>query len=201
MKNQTFNPWRNLRLTSLVAMFALAPVLARAHPLHGQTVGLAGGLSHPLLGLDHLLAMVAVGLWAAQLGGRALWLVPAAFVSLMGLGGALGIAGAPVPLVETGVLLSVLVLGVLVTAAVRLPMAAGVALVGFFALFHGHAHGTEIPPAAAAFAYGLGFVLTTASLHACGIGLGLLAQRNSSASAVRFAGAAIILAGLGLWLF
>ena len=139
--------------------------------------------------------MVAVGLWAAQLGGRALWLVPAAFVSLMTVGGALGMAGVPVPMVETGILLSVLLLGVLIAAAVRLPLAASMAVVGLFAIFHGHAHGSEIPVAASGLAYGLGFVLATAVLHGCGLGLGLLAQKKFTAPALRFAGAAIARGG------
>src|SRR5579863_3698485 len=120
---------------------------AAAHPVPGAA-GLTAGFAHPLSGLDHVLAMVAVGLWAAQLGGRALWLVPASFVGFMTLGGALGMAGVHLPMVEAGILASVLILGILIAAAAQLPLAASVAVTGLFAIFHGHAHGTEIPLAA-----------------------------------------------------
>src|SRR5580698_8957387 len=139
----------------------LAPVLAHAHPGH-DTSGFSAGVAHPLHGLDHILAMVAVGLWAAQLGGRAKWLVPASFVSVMALGGALGMAGVAIPFAEQGIFASVLILGVLIAASVRLPLAASMSIVGLFALCHGHAHGTEIPAAASGFNYALGFVLATA---------------------------------------
>ena len=121
--------------------------------------------------------MVAVGLWAAQLGGRARWLVPASFVGVMTLGGALGMAGAGLPLAERGIAASVLILGVLIAATVRLPLAASAALVGIFALCHGHAHGIEMPGTAAGLSYALGFAGCTALLHALGLGLGLLLQR------------------------
>jgi len=153
-----------------------------------------------LLGLDHVLAMVAVGLWAAQIGGRSRWALPAAFVALMTAGGALGMAGVHLPMVETGILLSVLVLGAVIAAALRPPMAVGMALVGMFALFHGHAHGSEIPAAASGIAYATGFILATAALHGCGVGLGMLAQRRMTLLPVRMAGAAIAVAGLCLWL-
>jgi urease accessory protein len=199
MKTKTRISSFNLKL-ALLALFALTPALAQAHPGHGPANSFAGGFSHPLHGLDHILAMVAVGLWAAQLGGRALWLVPAAFVSLMTVGGALGMAGVPVPMVETGILLSVLLLGVLIAASVRLPLVASMAVVGLFAIFHGHAHGSEIPVAASGLAYGLGFLLATAVLHGCGMGLGLLAQRKLTAPVLRFAGAGIAVAGVCLWI-
>jgi urease accessory protein len=189
---------RTLRLLGLLALFALVPVLADAHPFHGRS-GLVGGLTHPLMGLDHLLAMVAVGLWAVQLGGRALWVVPTTFVTLMAVGGVLGMSGVPLPMSGTGVLLSVMVLGVLISAAARLPLAVGAALVGLFAVFHGHAHGAEMPVGGSASGFALGFILATAMLHACGIALGLLARKQAAAPAIRFAGAAILLAGLILW--
>lgn len=200
MKNHTSETSFKLKSLLIIALFALAPVLAHAHHLPGEARGFASGLSHPLLGWDHLLAMVAVGLWATQLGGRALWLVPSAFVALMTVGGALGMARVPVPMVEAGILASVLVLGLLIAAAARLPLLGAMALVGLFAIFHGYAHGAEMPAAASGFSYGAGFVLATAALHACGIGLGLLARKYTSAPALRFAGAAIALAGLCLWL-
>ncbi|HWF19070.1 MAG TPA: HupE/UreJ family protein [Verrucomicrobiae bacterium] len=197
MKNQTI---KNLvKSSSLIALFALAPMLVQAHPGHGLANSFVGGFSHPLFGLDHILAMVAVGLWASQLGGRSVWAVPATFVGLMCVGGALGMMGVHLPLVEAGILASVLVLGILIAAAARLPLAASMALVGLFAIFHGHAHGTEIPIAASGLNYGIGFVLATAALHLCGIGLGFLAQKQLRAPALRYAGAAIAVAGLCLW--
>jgi urease accessory protein len=198
MKTQ-FQPPPNRKLAALLAVLAFTPVLAQAHPIPGEVHSLMGGFSHPLSGLDHILAMVAVGLWAAQLGGRAMYLVPAAFVSLMTVGGAMGMAGIHLPMVETGILVSILVLGLLIAAAVRLPAVAGMAIVGLFALFHGHSHGTELPAAATGLTYAIGFILATALLHTCGIGLGLLAQKKLPAPAIRLAGAAIVVAGICLW--
>jgi urease accessory protein len=204
MKTQS-QPTTYRKLAAVVALFALTPALAQAHPGHVGTHSFMGGFSHPLSGLDHILAMVAVGLWAAQLGGRAMYLVPAAFVSLMTVGGAMGMAGIPLPMfpsnsmVEARIMVSILILGLLITAAVRLPAVAGMAIVGLFALFHGHSHGTELPAAATGVTYAIGFILATALLHACGIGLGLLAQKKLPAPAIRFAGAAIVVAGICLW--
>jgi urease accessory protein len=200
MKNQIRNSSANFKLISGLALFALTPFLAQAHIVPGEANGFTSGLNHPLHGLDHILAMVAVGLWAAQLGGRSLWLVPATFVSLMTVGGALGMLGVHVPMVEAGILVSVLALGVLIAAKARLPLILSMAVVGLFAVFHGHAHGTEIPLAASGLSYALGFVFATATLHACGIGLGLLAQRRLAAPALRFAGAGIALTGVCMWL-
>jgi urease accessory protein len=198
MKKFFPSTWFGSRLTPLLAALLL-PALAQAHPgLPGHAHGFANGMMHPLTGLDHVCAMVAVGLWAAQRGGRALWLVPSVFVSVMLLGGALGMAAVPVPFVEPGIAASVLVLGVLIAAAVRLPLAASALLVGAFALVHGYAHGAEMPDSASGLVYGLGFVMVTAGLHLLGIGLGLLAQRLGSARLVRYAGGAI--AGCGVYL-
>ena len=142
--------------------------------------------------------MVAVGLWAAQLGGRALWGLPVTFVLMMALGGALGMSGAPLPWVEGGILASVLVLGALVALARRLPAAASMALVGAFAVFHGHAHGAEMPLAASPYSYGLGFALATSMLHATGIGTGVLLERGGGFAArlIRVSGGAIVTAGI-----
>lgn len=200
MKNQIRNSSLNFKLIIGLALIALTPILAQAHIVPGEANGFTSGLNHPLHGLDHILAMVAVGLWAAQLGGRSLWLLPATFVSLMTMGGTLGILGVHVPMVEAGILLSVLVLGLLVAAKARLPLMLSLGVTGLFAIFHGHAHGTEIPMAASGVAYALGFVLATIGLHACGIGLGLLAQKRMAAPVLRFAGAAIVLAGVCMWL-
>ncbi len=196
--NRNFSP--TLKMSAVLVAAALLPALAQAHPWPGHSHSFTGGLSHPLNGLDHILAMVAVGLWAAQLGGRALWLVPASFVTLMSVGGVLGMAGLALPGVETGILVSVLALGLLIAAAARLPLAASMAVVGVFALFHGHAHGAEMPAAASSLAYGAGFILATALLHACGMALGFLAQKRLPAPVLRFAGAAIAVGGLCLWL-
>jgi urease accessory protein len=145
--------------------------------------------------------MIAVGLWAAQLGGRALWIVPLTFISVMAVGGAMGVAGVPMPFVEQGIAASVLILGLLIAAAVKLPVAAGATIIGLFALFHGHAHGAEMPVSASGLSYGIGFILATAMLHAMGIGLGIGVQRISTARIVRFAGAAITACGVYILCF
>ena len=177
----------------------VVPSLAHAHVGFGETSGFLHGVSHPLTGIDHLCAMIAVGLWAAQTAGRALWAVPLAFVSVMLLGSASGIAGVHFPFAETGIALSVLMLGVFIAAAVRLPLPASVLVVGLFALCHGHAHGAEMPAAASALGYAGGFALATALLHVAGIGLGVGIERIASAKIVRFAGGAIALWALALW--
>ncbi|HEY4235130.1 MAG TPA: HupE/UreJ family protein [Lacipirellulaceae bacterium] len=176
------------------------PTLAHAHVGIGEPSGLLSGLTHPLTGLDHLCAMVGVGLWAAQRGGRAVWLVPLAFVTVMALGGLLGVAAVSIPFVESGIVASVLILGILIAAAVRLPLLLSILLVGTFALFHGHAHGAEMAHTYSALAYGLGFVLTTATLHLIGISIGLLAQKSGTMWLARYAGAAIAVCGLYLCL-
>lgn len=185
------------RLALLTPLFLL-PTLAQAHPNHGTATSWLGGLAHPLTGLDHLCAMIAVGLWAAQLGGRARWVVPLTFVSVMTLGAIFGQHGLALPFVEPGIIVSVLILGVIIAAALRLPLAASVTLVGAFALFHGYAHGAEMPMTASGFAYGAGFVATTISLHLFGIGLGVVAQKLAIEKTVRYVGA--IIGGYGLYL-
>ncbi len=156
---------------------ALVPTVAFAHPGH-EGPGLAAGFLHPLGGVDHIIAMVAVGLLAARLGGRALWLVPASFV------GTMTVAGLGLPYVETGIALSVVVLGAVAAFGVAMPVAAAMGLVAFFAVFHGYAHGAEMPETASGLAYGAGFVAATALLHGVGIGLGLMIGRVGR-SAVR----------------
>ncbi|HEV2693922.1 MAG TPA: HupE/UreJ family protein [Verrucomicrobiae bacterium] len=174
----------------------LVPSLAQAHPgMPGHVHGFENGLLHPLTGLDHICAMIAVGLWAAQCGGRARWVLPVTFVSVMILGGALGMGGVGIPGVEQGIAASVLVLGLLIAVAIRLPLAAGAGIVGVFALFHGYAHGAEMPESASGFTYGLGFVLATISLHLAGIGLGVTAQRFANGRWIRLAGGAIAACG------
>jgi urease accessory protein len=189
---------RSLLISAVFLLFS--SMGAHAHVIPGDVRGFGSGFAHPLLGLDHILAMTAVGLWAAQLGGRARWLVPASFVGVMALGGALAMAGLRVPFTEEGILLSVLVLGILIAVAVRFPLVVSMAIVGLLAFFHGHSHGTEMPANAVGYAYGAGFMLATAGLHACGIGLAYLAQ-SIRLPVVRWAGAAIAVAGVCLWAF
>ena len=189
-----------MRLVRTVLLPALPLLLAaggaEAHTLGAHGAGFASGLAHPFLGLDHVLAMVGVGLWAAQLGGRATWAVPAAFVAVMLVGGALGMAGVALGPVELGIAASLVVLGALVTLGVRLPLAAAAALAGAFALFHGHAHGTELPQAASALGYACGFVIATALLHAAGVAAGMTLWRSAARPWLRLGGAAIAAAGV-----
>jgi urease accessory protein len=188
--------WRSFLISMGLLLFTCAG--AHAHLIPGDVHGFGSGFAHPLHGLDHLLAMIAVGLWAAQLGGRARWLVPTSFFGVMIVGAALAMNGLRVPFAEEGVLLSVLVLGILIAVAARFPLAASMAIVGLFAIFHGHSHGTEIPVNAVGFAYGAGFALATVALHGCGIGLASVSQ-SVRLPVVRWAGAAIGVAGICLW--
>jgi urease accessory protein len=179
-----------------LALLAIGfPSLAYAHVGVGAVHGFMHGLAHPFSGLDHVCAMVAVGLWAAQMGGRAMWRVPLTFVGVMVLGGLLGMANIHVPFVEGGIAMSLLVLGVLIAAAVRLPLAASAAIVGVFAVFHGYAHGAEMPQDASGLKYAAGFVLATVLLHASGITVALLAKNHGRAQWLRLTGAAIALCG------
>lgn len=189
-----------LRLT-LATLVASVPSAAFAHTGVGDTAGFSHGFWHPITGLDHVLAMVMVGVLAWQLGGRALWLVPGTFVLVMALGGALGTAGVTVPYVEVGIALSVVALGAMVAFGVRLPLAAAMAVAGLFAVFHGHAHGAEMPESAAGLAYGLGFMLATALLHAAGVGIGFLIGwlgAKQGPVVVRSTGATTALAGVAI---
>lgn len=171
--------------------------MAAAHNLGAHGAGFASGVAHPLAGLDHILAMIAVGLWSAQLGGRAYWSVPLAFVGMMVVGTVFAMAGLTLPAVESGIAASVLILGLVIAFSVRLSTPLGMLLVGVFALFHGHAHGTELPQAASAALYGLGMLLATIGLHATGLGAGILFQRT--AVLLRIGGAMIAAAGAMMW--
>ena len=186
------------RIPLIAIVLAVSSLPAEAHTGIGAATGLVAGLSHPFAGLDHLLAMSAVGLWAASLGGRAIWAVPVAFVAAMALGGGLGLGGMPFPAVEFMIGLSVVALGALVAFNVKVPAAAGVAIVAAFALAHGHAHGTEMPVTASALAYGEGFIAATAVLHAAGIGVGLTVQRLVTPALARIMGCGIAALGLSL---
>ena len=169
----------------------------------GTDAGIFAGLLHPILGIDHLLAMVTVGLLSAQLGGRAIWTVPATFVSVMAIGGLLGILGLPFPFVEYGIALSVVILGVALFARRKLPVPVVMLFVGLFALFHGHAHGTELPElsetALDVFAYVFGFLVATAGLHLIGALVGQMAiDTPRGASVLRVSG--VLIAGVGIFL-
>lgn len=191
----------HLRRIGLTAALVLLPTAAFAHPGHLDATGLAHGFAHPITGLDHILAMVMVGVFAWQLGGRAVWLVPATFVAVMALGGVLGMAGVGVPFVEIGIALSVVVLGAVVALGVKAPLAAAMALVGLFAVFHGHAHGVEMPAGAGGLSYGLGFMLATALLHVAGVAIGVAIGRLADRTGpvvTRTAGALVGVAGVGL---
>ena len=166
---------------AILALATLLPSAAYAHTGVGDTSGFAHGFMHPIGGLDHVFVMVAVGLLAARLGGRALWLVPLSFVTMMIVGGIAGVSGIGLPFVELGIAGSILVLGFVIALGRQIPTPLAMALAGFFAIFHGHAHGTEMPVDAAGFAYGAGFVAATALLHAAGIALGIGADRLGSA--------------------
>jgi urease accessory protein len=175
-------------------LFAL-PAAAASHVV--ASGGFASGFSHPLLGLDHLIAMVAVGLLSVQIGGRAIWTVPASFVVVIGLGGALGLAGIPLPQVEGAIALSVFALGLAIAAERAWPTWLAMIFVAFFAVFHGHAHGAEIPSLASPLAYVAGFMLATAFLHLVGVGIGEACRLARSPQRLRaLIGAGI--AGIGL---
>jgi urease accessory protein len=189
-----------LAITSL-ALATLLPSAAYAHTGVGNTNGFAHGFMHPIGGLDHVLAMVAVGFLAARLSGRTLWLLPLSFVTMMIAGGIAGAGGIGLPFVELGISGSILVLGFVIALGRQIPTPVAMALAGFFAIFHGHAHGTEMPVDAAGFAYGAGFALATAFLHAAGLAVGIGADRPVgawSAKASRVAGGVMAAAGAGL---
>jgi urease accessory protein len=161
-----------IRLAVLALLLLAGP--AAAHTGAGVPGGFISGLTHPIFGWDHVVAMVAVGLWGAFLGAPAIWLLPVVFPMVMAFGGALGVVGMPLPHVETGIALSGIVLGLVVATGFRAPLWLAAVIVGSFAIFHGHAHGTELPAAANPYAYAVGFVAGTGFLHLCGIALGLL---------------------------
>jgi len=191
----------NVSLVALATLGLVLPTSAFAHVGIGPTSGFAHGFMHPLSGVDHILAMVAVGMFAASLGGRALWAVPLTFMSMMVVGGALGVAAVPLPYVEFGIALSVVALGAAVAAQRQWPVTLAMAFVGAFAIVHGHAHGSEMANTMSATEYGLGFVLGTGLLHLVGIamGLGIMMFGASRARQVlRIGGVAIAAAGVEL---
>lgn len=183
-------------LPSIVCLCALAANPAFAHDGAGVVGGFASGFMHPILGWDHVAAMVAVGLWGAFLGAPGIWLLPIVFPLVMALGGAMGVAGVPLPAVEMGIAASAVVLGIMVALGARPPLWIAAIIVGAFAIFHGHAHGTELPVAADAISYAVGFVTGTGLLHLAGIALGMTTRWETGKVAVRAAGGAIAVAGL-----
>ncbi|MBN9334195.1 HupE/UreJ family protein [Devosia sp.] len=186
---------KRISLALAITAAATLPAFAHLDPIeHGS---FAAGFSHPLFGLDHILAMIAVGLWAAMQGGRAIWLVPAAFVGTMALGFVAAIVGMPLPFVEPVILASVIFIGIAIALALPVPTGAVAAMVGFFAFFHGHAHGGELGEAGA-WQFAIGFVIATGVLHAVGIGAGLCFGRFGGKALSRLAGAATALGGLWL---
>jgi urease accessory protein len=188
------------RSGGLAALTWLLPAALLAHTRGGEAAGLVAGLSHPLSGLDHVLAMVAVGLWGAQLGPPAVWVLPVAFPMVMALGGTLGLVGVHLPGVEIGIALSAIGLGAAVLFEAKPKLGVAAALVGFFAIFHGHAHGTELPQGANGILYSIGFVVATGLLHLAGIGIGTIHRWPAGRSALRWTGAFVALAGLAfLW--
>ena len=189
--------WEGLlrSLTVLVLVFIFAPT-AFAHPQKGEAVGFLTGFRHPISGLDHVLAMIAVGLWGAQLGSPSIWLLPVAFPMVMAVGGMLGLMGVPLPGVEYGIALSAILLGAAVMFEVRPPLGIAAALVGLFAIFHGHAHGTELPAGQSALLYSMGFVIATGCLHALGIAIGTLHRWPWGQKFLRLAGALVSMGGL-----
>ena len=185
-------------LALLVLALAMAP--ARAHVQAGEVGGFFSGFKHPISGLDHILAMVSVGLWGAQLGAPAIWLLPVVFPMVMAFGGFLGLVGVPLPGVEIAIAMSALLLGFAVAREARPPLAVAAALVGVFAIFHGHAHGTELPPGQSGILYSIGFVVATGCLHLTGIAIGLVHRWGWGRVALRVAGALVAIAGFGfLW--
>lgn len=187
-------------VSALAALVLSVPSYAYAHVEGGQATGLLTGLQHPWSGLDHVLAMIAVGIWGAQLGNPALWLLPVTFPMVMSMGAMMGLLGIPLPGVEIGIAVSAIFLGALVVGEVRPKLIIAALLVGFFAIFHGHAHGTELPVGQSGMLYSMGFVIATGCLHGIGIALGLVHRWPAGKLALRGAGACVAVMGVAfLW--
>lgn len=187
---------RNAAAFLFFTVLLLAGAPTWAHEGEGLSGGFVSGFLHPLFGPDHVVAMIAVGLWGAFLGAPAIWVLPIVFPLVMAFGGVLGVLGVPLPAVETGIAASAVVLGLVVAFAARPPLWVAAVIVGVFAIFHGHAHGAELPESANAVSYSLGFVMATGMLHLLGIAFGLLVRWPAGKLAVRAAGGAIALAGV-----
>ena len=191
---------RRVRRQRGAAALAVLAILwaqnAYAHAQAGEATGVLTGFLHPISGLDHVLAMVAVGLWGAQLGAPAIWVLPVAFPMVMALGGMLGLMGVPLPGIEYGIAASAILLGAAVAFEVRASLVVTAVLVGVFAIFHGHAHGTELPPGQSALLYSMGFVIATGCLHAVGIGIGAVHRWAWGRHLLRAAGAVVAMSGV-----
>ena len=187
---------RAVAFAAALGLAALKADVALAHIVAGPLGGFGSGFSHPLFGLDHLLAMLAVGIWGAQMGGRSIWTLPVTFPLVMAFGGVLGMVGFPLPDVEIGIALSMLVLGLAIAFAWRPFEPVAMLIVAVFAIFHGYAHGVELPRAADPVAYSVGFVLATGTIHLCGIGIGLLIGTLFDGKISRGLGGAIAAGGL-----
>lgn len=183
-------------IARVTVVLMLLPATAVAHEQAGTAAGFLSGFAHPIYGLDHVIAMVAVGLWGAQLGMPAVILLPIAFPVVMAIGGMLGLLGVPLPGIEIGIAVSAVVLGALVLGSAKPPIWFALLAVGFFAIFHGHAHGTELPPGQSGLFYSIGFVMATGLLHAFGISIGLVHRWPMGRVALRTAGAMVSIAGL-----
>ena len=189
-----------LRLLLAASLLLAGARPALAHQQAGQAQGFLTGFLHPLSGPDHVVAMIAVGLWGAQLGPPAVWLLPVTFPMVMAFGGFLGLVGVPLPGVEVGIALSALLLGLMIARESKPPLLAAASLVGFFAVFHGHAHGTELPAGQSGLTYSIGFVVATGLLHGVGIAMGVVHRWRAGRVALRAAGGAVALAGIAfLW--
>jgi urease accessory protein len=186
-------------VTTFIAFLVFAPAAVLAHTGHDDASGLAHGFIHPVTGIDHVLAMIAVGVLAAQYGGRALWLVPLSFLAAMAIAGVIGMAGIVIPVAEVGIGVSVVVLGLAIAFQLRPPTLISMAVVGFFALFHGYAHGAELPDGITGLSFALGFLFATALLHGTGVGLRLFMQRQaSSRRLIQAGGGAMAVVGIAV---
>ena len=191
--SSTLIGWRVIALVLVGILFSVST--AQAHIQQGAATGFVKGFCHPWSGWDHILAMVAVGVWGVQLGQPAIWLLPVTFPVIMSIGGFLGLIGFPLPGTEIGIGLSALLLGSMVASEARPPLGIAVLMVGIFGLYHGHAHGTEIPPNESGLTYSIGFVIATGTLHGVGITFGLIHRWKAGAIALRIAGIVITLGG------
>jgi urease accessory protein len=190
------NPVLSFGFLFFFSSLFFSPGSAHAHMQQSEAAGFLTGLLHPISGLDHVLAMIAVGLWGAQLGAPAIWVLPVAFPLVMAMGAVLGFLGLAVPGIEYGIAASAILLGASVAFELRPPIVIAALLIGVFAIFHGHAHGTELPPGQSALLYSMGFVIATGCLHALGIGIGAVHGWTWGQKLLRTAGAAVAMGGV-----
>lgn len=191
------NILRGFWLASAAAtIFLVYPAVACAHVEQGQATGFLTGIEHPWSGLDHILAMIAVGLWGAQLGNPAIWILPITFPMMMAMGAMMGLLGIPLPGIEIGIAVSAILLGAMILLEARPKLVTAAVVVGFFAIFHGHAHGTELPPGQSGLLYSMGFVIGTGCLHGIGILIGLIHRYPLGKIALRGSGAFIAAMGV-----